>query len=204
MGAAVEYAGWLAGPAVERGLLGPREADRLWERHLLNSAALAGPLAAELPLGRGGRVCDLGSGAGLPGIVVALLRPDLEVVLVEPLLRRARFLDEVVAALDLPRTTVVRARAEDTSGPFDVVVARAVAPLDRLARWALPLLGPGGALLALKGERASAELTASAQVLDRLGAGAREALPITLAGEQTTVVTVVAGAATPAATGTAT
>ncbi|HUW16712.1 MAG TPA: 16S rRNA (guanine(527)-N(7))-methyltransferase RsmG [Actinomycetes bacterium] len=207
LAAATAYAGWLAGPAVERGLLGPREADRVWERHLLNSAALAGELARVLPpdaaTGRRRRVCDLGSGAGLPGIVVALLRPDLEVVLLEPLLRRATFLDEVVAALALPATTVVRARAEDAAryGPFDVVVARAVAPLGRLAAWALPLLRPGGELLALKGERAAAEVAAASSSVRRLGAQVRDVVPVTVAGQETAVVAVVRPLDLPAAAG---
>ena len=190
------YADWLAGPGVERGLLGPREADRVWDRHLFNSAAVAGELRRLLPPAAGGdpgRVCDLGSGAGLPGIVVSLLRPDLEVVLLEPMLRRATFLEEVVAALALPATTVVRARAEDAVawGPFDAVVARAVAPLGRLARWALPLLRPGGELLALKGERADAEVADAADLLGRLGAEVRAVVPVTVAGVVTQVVAVV-------------
>ena len=194
------YAGWLAGPGVERGLLGPREVPRLWERHLLNCAALLSPLAEALPVGRPGsgdraQVCDLGSGAGLPGIVVALLRPDLDVVLLEPLLRRASFLSEVVAALELPHTTVLRARAEEVVGTVevDVVVARAVAPLERLAGWSVPLLRPGGQLLALKGERATAELAQAGAALDRLGIapGRRAVLTVGTAEQVTKVVRLV-------------
>ena len=160
------YAALLAGPGVERGLLGPREAPRLWERHLLNCAGLA-----EL-LPEGAVVADVGSGAGLPGVVLAALRPDLTVVLVEPLLRRATFLEEVVAELGLRTAVVRRARAEELAGSqvVDVVVARAVAPLDRLAGWCLPLLAPGGRLLALKGERADDELATSRPALTKAGA----------------------------------
>jgi 16S rRNA (guanine527-N7)-methyltransferase len=160
------YAALLAGPGVERGLIGPRETPRLWERHLLNCAGLA-----EL-LPDGAVVADVGSGAGLPGVVLAALRPDVTVVLVEPLLRRATFLEEVVAELGLRTAVVRRARAEELAGSqvVDVVVARAVAPLDRLAGWCLPLLAPGGRLLALKGERADDELAASRPALTRAGA----------------------------------
>jgi 16S rRNA (guanine527-N7)-methyltransferase len=199
--AAAEYAAWLAGPGVERGLIGPREVPRLWERHLLNCAALVGPLAEALPATDGtagpalgpGKVCDLGSGAGLPGVVLALLRPDLAFVLLEPLLRRATFLTEVVEALGLARTEVVRARAEDAAGTVvaDVVVARAVAPLGRLAGWAGPLLRPGGQLLALKGERAAAELAEASADLDRLGYRPGELLRVAAGGVSTHAVRLV-------------
>lgn len=160
------YAGLLAGPGVERGLLGPREAERVWPRHLLNCAGLA-----EL-LEPGQTVLDLGSGAGLPGVVLAVLRPDVTVVLVEPLLRRALFLEQVVQALELRGALVRRSRAEELAGRLlvDVVTARAVAPLPRLAGWALPLLHPGGRLLALKGDRADAELDQTRPLLAGLGA----------------------------------
>lgn len=168
------YAALLAGPGVERGLIGPRETPRLWERHLLNCAGLA-----EL-IGDGDVVLDLGSGAGLPGLVLAALRPDLTVVLVEPLLRRASFLTEAMEALDLRRVVIRRARAEELAGALavDVVTARAVAPLDRLAGWALPLLHSGGRLLALKGERAEEELTQTREVLTAAGAAAAEVLRV--------------------------
>jgi 16S rRNA (guanine527-N7)-methyltransferase len=170
------YADLLAGAGVERGLLGPRETPRLWQRHLLNCVGLT-ELLPESAL-----VVDLGSGAGLPGVVLAAVRPDLQVVLLEPLLRRAVFLEEVVAALALGNATVVRGRAEElgggrltgpglpADGRADAVVARAVAPLDRLAGWALPLLRPGGRLLALKGESAADELAAAAGALAAAGA----------------------------------
>lgn len=160
------YAALLAGPGTERGLLGPREVPRLWERHLLNCAGLS-ELVAD-----GEVVLDLGSGAGLPGLVLALQRPDVQVVLVESLQRRATFLSECVEALGLRNTVVRRARAEELHGKVevDVVTARAVAPVDRLAGWALPLLREGGRLLALKGEQAAAELEIARPVLARLGA----------------------------------
>jgi 16S rRNA (guanine527-N7)-methyltransferase len=151
----VRYAEALADAGVVRGLIGPREVPRLWERHLLNCAALT------IALSDGERVADVGSGAGLPGLVVAILRADLEVVLLEPLLRRTVFLEEMVAALGLTNVTVRRARAQDCPdlrGTFDVVTARAVAPLTKLLDWSLPLLRDGGRLLALKGETAADEV----------------------------------------------
>ncbi len=163
---AVRYAQLLAGTAVERGLIGPREAPRLWERHLLNCAGLT-----EL-LEPGQQVLDAGSGAGLPGIVIALRRSDVEVVLIEPLLRRATFLAEAVDELGLTHVSVRRARVEELAGKLeaDVVAARAVAPLDRLAAWTLPLLRAGGRLLAMKGDQADAELAAGRPALRRAGA----------------------------------
>jgi 16S rRNA (guanine527-N7)-methyltransferase len=163
-----EYADLLTGPGVERGLLGPREVDRIWDRHLLNCAAVA-----EL-IEPGARVVDVGSGAGLPGIPLAIARPDLVVTLVEPMLRRTDFLTEVVATLGLT-ATVVRGRAEDAAvraavSDADVVVSRAVADLEKLTRWSLPLLRPGGRMLALKGERAEAEVAERGPAMARLGA----------------------------------
>jgi 16S rRNA (guanine527-N7)-methyltransferase len=181
---AIRYAELLATDGVVRGLIGPRESDRLWDRHLLNCAVLAdliGPAAS---------VIDVGSGAGLPGIVLAVARPDLTVALVEPLARRAAFLSEVVEQLGLEQTTVVRARAEELvrrphrgavrpSGPLtadgvapaDVVTARAVAVLDRLAAWCLPLAAVGGTVLAMKGESAAEEVASHRTAITRAGGG---------------------------------
>ena len=159
------YAGLLATDGMERGLLGPREVPRLWDRHLLNCAVVA-ELVPEAAT-----VADLGSGAGLPGIPLAIRRPDLRVTLVEPLLRRARFLTEVVRALGLDHVDVRRARAEELAGSlsFDVVTSRAVAPLAKLAAWSLPLTRSGGLMLAMKGSSAVDELAEAGQALRRLG-----------------------------------
>ncbi|MEE6258472.1 16S rRNA (guanine(527)-N(7))-methyltransferase RsmG [Plantactinospora sonchi] len=213
------YAELLAGPGVVRGLIGPRETPRIWDRHLLNCAAVAELIPAERS------VVDVGSGAGLPGIVLAIARPDLTITLVEPLARRAVFLAEVVGLLDLGGSvTVLRARAEEVGAyrrrggraagrrtrggrptgpvgrpgpepetaeqdvyeladvadlaelpvPAEIVTARAVAPLDRLAAWCLPLTVPGGRLLALKGATASDEAAEHAAAVRRLGGGAPE------------------------------
>ncbi|GAB3120125.1 16S rRNA (guanine(527)-N(7))-methyltransferase RsmG [Streptomyces calidiresistens] len=163
---AVRYAEILADVAVTRGLIGPREVPRLWERHLLNCAVLGEAVPERVT------VCDVGSGAGLPGIPLALARPDLEITLLEPLLRRTNFLQEVVELLDLPHVTVLRGRAEEVMGsfkPVHVVTARAVAPLDRLASWGVPLLRPYGEMLAIKGSGAPEELKAARAALGKLG-----------------------------------
>jgi 16S rRNA (guanine527-N7)-methyltransferase len=164
---AVRYAELLAEAGVQRGLIGPREVPRLWERHLLNCAVLSEVVP------EGVTVCDVGSGAGLPGIPLALVREDLKITLLEPLLRRTNFLTEVVELLGLDHVTVVRGRAEEVMGklpPVHVVTARAVAPLDRLAAWGIPLLRPYGEMLALKGDTAEEELKAAASALSKLGA----------------------------------
>ncbi len=152
----------LATDAVERGLIGPREVPRLWERHILNCAVvseLLDPVAQHL--------ADVGSGAGLPGLVLAIVRPDLQVTLIEPLARRTAFLSETVQRLELSdRVEVMRGRAEDVRGrQFRYVTARAVAPLDRLVGWCLPLVGPGGQILAMKGSRAQEEIEAAQRML---------------------------------------
>jgi 16S rRNA (guanine527-N7)-methyltransferase len=163
------FAELLTVEATVRGLIGPREVPRLWERHLLNCAVIT----ERMP--EGSSVCDIGSGAGLPGIVVAIRRPDLNLILVEPLLRRTTFLDLAVSRMGLENVTVHRGRAEELhgdpkwAGGFDVVTSRAVAPMDRLAGWSLPLVRPGGLFLAMKGSSAQEELDGAAQVLRRLG-----------------------------------
>lgn len=163
---AIAYADLLASAGVERGLIGPREVPRLWERHLLNCAVVSPAIEPDAS------VADIGSGAGLPGLVLALCRPDLRITLVEPMLRRVRFLEEAVSSLGLERVEIVRVRAEELNVDhgYDVVTARALAPLDRLGRWCLPLVRAGGTLLALKGESATTELEAAFSTLQRLGA----------------------------------
>jgi 16S rRNA (guanine527-N7)-methyltransferase len=185
------YAELLAGPAVERGLIGPREAPRLWERHLLNCAALSELMPDATSL------ADVGSGAGLPGVVLAIARPDCTVTLIEPLARRTAFLSEVIETLGLRNVQVVRGRAEEQRGrlAFPVVTCRAVASLDKLALWCLPLVVPGGRLLALKGASAATEVRVHQSAVTRSGGGnvsvlrcGTDVLP-----EPTTVVQVVAG-----------
>lgn len=167
---AEHYAALLATDGVVRGLIGPREAPRLWERHLLNCAVLADLLPEDAT------VCDIGSGAGLPGLVLAIARPDLRVTLVEPLLRRTTFLEEAVAELGLDQVEVVRGRAEILHGErrFDVVTSRAVAPMERLLGWSMPLVEPHGALVAMKGSSVAEEIEAAAGVLGDLGCAAPE------------------------------
>jgi 16S rRNA (guanine527-N7)-methyltransferase len=160
------YAELLADTGVRRGLIGPREVPRLWERHLLNCVVLSEVVPEEVT------VCDVGSGAGLPGIPLALVRPDLKITLLEPLLRRTTFLEEVVELLGLDHVTVMRGRAEEMLGsltPVHVVTARAVAPLERLAGWGVPLLRPYGEMVALKGDTAEDEVRAARDALHKLG-----------------------------------
>jgi 16S rRNA (guanine527-N7)-methyltransferase len=169
------YAGLLATDGVTRGLIGPRESERVWDRHLLNCAVVAELLPER------GLLVDVGSGAGLPGVVLALLRPSLRVILLEPLLRRTVFLEECVAELGLSNTTVVRARAEEKAVAHikaDIATARAVAPLDRLVGWAARLLRPGGQLLAIKGQSAGEEIAAARPVLSCLGVQSSEVLRV--------------------------
>src|SRR4051812_8915025 len=155
---AERYVELLATAGVERGLIGPREAPRLWDRHILNCLAVATAVPA------GATIADLGSGAGLPGLVLAIGRPDLSATLVDPLQRRVTFLEEVVEELGLEQVRVVRGRAEELHGRerFDVVTARALAPLDRLLGWAMPLVAAAGSLLAMKGSSAADEIAAAA------------------------------------------
>jgi 16S rRNA (guanine527-N7)-methyltransferase len=194
-GAALEvarqYECILATDGVTRGLIGPRETFRLWDRHLLNCAVVA-----ELLPDRG-ELVDIGSGAGLPGVVLAMLRPGLHVILLEPLLRRSVFLEECVTRLGLGNATVVRGRAEEMTAVIkaDVATARAVAPLGRLAGWAAGVLKPGGQLLAIKGQAAAEELAAAKPVLSRLGTRSAEVIEVGHGRviSATTVVRVVIG-----------
>ncbi len=155
----------LADTGVSHGLIGPREVPRLWTRHLLNCAVIADSFP------EGVRVVDVGSGAGLPGLALAVARPDLEVHLVEPMLRRTTWLDAVVDRLGLERVSVHRGRAEELQGRVSApwVTARAVARLDKLARWCVPLLEAGGTLVAMKGRSAADELAEDRPALERLG-----------------------------------
>lgn len=160
-----------------RGFIGPREVPRLWERHLLNCAVI-GDVMPE-----GARVIDVGSGAGLPGIPLAIARPDLDITLIEPLLKRSNYLSEVKELLSLDNVTVIRGRAEE--GPVkkavkgaDIVTSRAVAPLGKLAKWSLPLVKVGGEMIALKGESVYEELERDAAELKRAGAGKAEVTTI--------------------------
>lgn len=191
-GLARRFAEHLATSGVERGLIGPREVPRLWTRHVLNCAVL-GELVPQ-----GASVVDVGSGAGLPGVAVAIARPDLAITLVEPLERRTVWLEEVVADLGLP-VRVVRARAEEVAGSVraQVVTARAVAALDRLAGWTLPLVEAGGQVLAIKGRSAAEELDAARPALRRSGVVAAEVLTCggAVLGTPTTVVRLVPGSA---------
>jgi 16S rRNA (guanine527-N7)-methyltransferase len=191
--AAARYVAMLAGDGVVRGLIGPREVPRLWDRHVLNSAALAEAVP------RGARVVDVGSGAGLPGVPLGLARPDLILTLVEPMARRVEFLQNVVTELDVP-WRIVRGRAEERSvvrtvGPVDVVTARAVAPLPRLVGWCRGLLSPGAQLIALVGARAAAEVPDLVPELE--AAGMRDvhtrAVGVDLGAAATTVVVMTRG-----------
>jgi 16S rRNA (guanine527-N7)-methyltransferase len=174
LGLAEQFADLLATAGVERGLIGPREGPRLWDRHVLNSAMLAEAIPA------GATVADLGSGAGLPGLVVAIARPDLRMTLVEPLERRTVFLREAVETLGLDTVDVVRGRAEALHGEqvYDVVTSRALAPLGRLLEWSMPLVAPTGALLAMKGRSLEGEIEAAADELRRFGCLAPEILEL--------------------------
>lgn len=162
------YAAMLADAGVDRGLIGPREVGRLWERHLLNSAVIGELLPHDA------RIVDIGSGAGLPGVPLAIARPDLQTVLLEPMLRRSEFLGEVVEELGLP-IEVVRGRAEEPGirkllNGSDAAVSRAVAGLDKLTKWSMPLLRADGQMVAIKGERAPEEVREHRRVMAAAGA----------------------------------
>lgn len=167
IGLAERFAAILADTGVSHGLIGPREVPRLWERHVLNCAVIEDAFPS------GASLVDVGSGAGLPGIALAIARPDLRVHLVEPMLRRTTWLEGVVEELGLETVSVHRGRAEELVGSVSApwVTARAVARLDKLARWCIPLLEDGGTLVAMKGRSAAEELAEDAPALARLGLG---------------------------------
>ena len=185
---AIRYGELLAGPGREQGVIGPRELPRLWERHLMNSAAIG----EVLPAGSG--VVDVGSGAGLPGFPLVLARPDLTVTLLEPMARRVAWLEMVAADLGVP-VTVVRGRAEEREtrrrcGESDVVTARAVAPLGRLVAWTLPLVRSGGVLAAMKGASAADEVARDAKAVRLAGGGEVEVVECGVGDAATHVVVV--------------
>ena len=170
---AEKYHELLATDGSTRGFIGPREVPRLWERHLINCAVI-GDVMVE-----GATVVDVGSGAGLPGIPLAIARPDLQITLIEPLLKRSVFLQEVIDKLELDNVTVIRGRAEE--GPIkkavagaDIVTSRAVAPLGKLAKWSLPLVRRGGEMIAMKGESVHEELARDAADIKKAGGGKAE------------------------------
>lgn len=185
---AVAYHRLLATVGSTRGFIGPREVPRLWERHILNCAVIAEAFA------EGIEVADIGSGAGLPGIPVAIARPDLQVRLIEPLLKRATFLSEVTEELGLDNVTVIRGRAEDkevrAAGAVDVVTSRAVAPLGKLTGWSLPLAKVGGHMVAMKGSSVGDELDRDREIIARAGGGDAEIFTVgeQLLSEPTTVI----------------
>jgi 16S rRNA (guanine527-N7)-methyltransferase len=166
-----QYAQMLAEDSDELGLLGPRELDKIWSRHVLNSAVVAELISA------GDKVADVGSGAGLPGIPMAIAKPDASFVLIEPMERRSSWLKLVVSELGLTNVEVLRARAEEVQGAhFDVVTARALAALDKLLRLCVPLLKPGGSVIALKGSKAAEEIEAARKLQKKLGIASFEIL----------------------------
>lgn len=162
---AIQYADLLVTTGITHGLLGPREAPKVWERHIVNCAM------AESLLPHRTRLIDIGSGAGLPGVALAIARPDLKVTLVEPLARRTDWLQKTIDDLGLSQVTVHRARAEDLAGLIQapVVTARAVAKIEQLVKWSWPLLPDGGRLLALKGQSAAEELAEAQARIGQLG-----------------------------------
>ena len=188
---AQRYAELLETDGIERGLIGPREVPRIWDRHVLNSAVLSEAID------EGKRVIDVGSGAGLPGIPLAIARPDLTVQLLEPLLRRTTFLEEVVQELGLDNVEVHRGRAEEKHirkvlGGADIVTSRAVAPLGRLSEWSLPLVAVGGEMRALKGASVTEELVRDAVEIKKAGGGEGSVLEVggNLLNESTHVVVI--------------
>jgi 16S rRNA (guanine527-N7)-methyltransferase len=170
------FAQKLANDSDDLGLLGPRELDKLWSRHILNSAVVAETVNP------GDHVADVGSGAGLPGIPMAIALPEAHFVLIEPMERRSTWMLEVIQELGLTNVEVRKARAEEVLDlKFDIVTARAVAALDKLLRLTVPLLKPGGSLIALKGSKAAEEIEAAKMLQKKLGIAAFE---IQICGEK--------------------
>jgi 16S rRNA (guanine527-N7)-methyltransferase len=189
LGLAQRYVEHLATSGTERGLIGPREVPRLWSRHVLNCAVIESAIA------HGSHVADVGSGAGLPGLCLAIARPDLELTLIEPLERRVIWLQEVVDDLGLDNVTVMRTRAELAVGMVDadVVTARAVSALTKLAGLTIPLLNGKGEVVAIKGRSAAEEIEQAAKVIRKLG-GVETSVVVCgqeLLEEPTTVVRIV-------------
>jgi 16S rRNA (guanine527-N7)-methyltransferase len=188
---AEKFVAILAESGVSHGLIGPREVPRLWERHVLNCAVIHPAIASDQ------MVIDVGSGAGLPGLALAIARPDLDLHLIEPMLRRTNWLSVAVDELRLTNVTVHRGRAEEFIGSLraPVVTARAVARLSELAKWCLPLLLPGGSLLAIKGLSVAEEVESDRAVLRRLGAidEVIETFGVGIVDQETTVLRVVMG-----------
>ncbi|MBT2513718.1 16S rRNA (guanine(527)-N(7))-methyltransferase RsmG [Arthrobacter sp. ISL-30] len=186
---AKRYVEHLATSGTERGLIGPREIPRLWSRHVLNCAVIESEIAQD------SHVADVGSGAGLPGLCLAIARPDLELTLIEPLERRVIWLQEVVDDLGLDNVTVMRTRAELAVGLInaDVVTARAVSALSNLAGLTIPLLGGKGEVVAIKGRSAAEEIEKASKVIRKLG-GVKTSVVVVgqdLLKEPTTVVRIV-------------
>ena len=158
------------------GLLGPRELDKIWSRHILNSAVVAELIQS------GSKVADVGSGAGLPGIPMAIVQPKAKFVLIEPMERRANWLLDVIDELGLTNVRVLNQRAEEVRQyDFDVVTARAVSALDKLLRLCIPLLKPGGSVLALKGSKAADEIEVAKKLQKKLRI---ESFQIVLCGDE--------------------
>lgn len=175
----------LATTAAQRGFIGPKEVSRLWSRHILNCAVISEAFEEGL------NIADIGSGAGLPGVPLAIARPDLNITLIEPLLKRSTYLSEIKEEFSLDNVTVIRGRAEEQpKGGFDVVTSRAVAPLGKLAGWSLPLVKKGGAMVAMKGSSVSEELERDAEQISRAGGGEGEIFTVggSALGEPTTLI----------------
>ncbi|MBZ8177275.1 16S rRNA (guanine(527)-N(7))-methyltransferase RsmG [Corynebacterium poyangense] len=174
---AVAYHRSLASDGAQRGFIGPREVPRLWERHILNCAVIAEAMPEKAS------VVDVGSGAGLPGIPLAIARPQLQITLIEPLLKRSTYLQEIVSELGLKNVSVIRGRAEDKAVRFkasgaDIVTSRAVAPLGKLCGWSLPLVRRGGMMVAMKGSSVTEEIERDAKAIRNAGGGAPEVVQV--------------------------